>query len=177
MILIFGIHLAFAELLNFYGKIEQIVEIQSPTFYASVTNLGGSYYSLHIGHLSDGAKGKLTFGDGDTLYFVSRSLNIKSWNPLLWEVFINIGTNRVDNKINVALEIIHEDFSSKFHICSQQITLDSTSNKTYKIECPGGEIGNLSTDDMLQLKIWGVGPTSQYTLYVDQSTRIQILYM
>jgi len=168
--------LTFGEILNFYGKISGTATIEAPTFYGSVTNLGGSYYSLYINRLPDEAKGTLALHDGNARFFVSQALNVTSWPPAIWKIFLNIATNEIGNKVDVVLEFIKSDYSSKFQICSQQLFLDSTSNKTYEVDCQSDSISNLSPDDMLQLKIQGIGPTSKYTLYADGSTRIEISY-
>jgi len=168
------ISLAFATTLGFYGKINSITTIQPPKFYASTTKPDGSvYYSLYINNLPDEAKGTLTWYDRNSIFFVSLPINVTSWPPANWTIFLNIATNKVGSGIEIILEVIDKNL-----ICSQQITLNSNSNETYEINCASDGISNMSPDDMLYFEVRGLAmeTTTEYTIYADGTTRIEISY-
>jgi hypothetical protein len=174
------ISIAYAGVLNYYGKIVGNVNVQGPIFYASTDNIDGSYYRLYVNNLPEGKKGNISFDDSTTLYFVTKPLGVTGWYAANWTIKVNIGTNNtVNNKVLVFLDFVEGvdgNYSSKASICTrQEITLDSTTNKTYEIVCPSSEITGLSPSDMLQLTIYGTGPTSEYTLYVDGTTRVEVI--
>jgi hypothetical protein len=165
---------AYAGVLSYYGKIVGTANVQPPVFYASTDNIGGSYYRLYVNNLPEEKKGTISFNDGTTLYFVTEPLGVTRWYAANWTIKVNIGTNTVNNKVAVSLGFVDSSYSSKANICASQITLDLTNNKTYTIICASSEITNLSPSDMLQLTINGIGPTSEYTLYVDGTTRVEV---
>jgi hypothetical protein len=162
--------IAYAGVLNYYGKIVGIANVKGPTFYASSNSIGGAYYRFLINTLP--TSGELTLTDGNVIIFASDSLNVNSWYPAYWSISINVSTNAVNNTLTIQLWILDQNYGWKRELCSNVVTLDSINYKTYSVTC---RLDSLSLDptDRLGLRIGGGGVNSSYTIKVD-GTKVEV---
>jgi hypothetical protein len=160
-----------AGLLDYYGLIKGTADVEGPTFYASSSSIGGIYYQLLIN--TPPSDGELDLTDGNVIIFASDSLNVDNWYSADWKTTVNVGTNKVGNKLTIQLWVLDQNYGGKTELCSQTITLDSVGNKTYQITCSLGSL-TLDPTDRLGLRIGGWGVDSTYMIKVEGTTRSEV---
>jgi hypothetical protein len=167
------VSLAYAGVLNYYGKIVGNVNVQPPTFYASYENVAENWYRLLINQ-KPSQTGTIHFTDGNNVMFWSRSLNINSFYPATYTFYIKASATN-PTTLNVRLYIADQDGNQKQEICFSSIS-NVGNEGIYTTSC-SGNVSTLTSTDTFVWEIKGTGgPAVTNYIYIDLdgSTRIEV---
>jgi hypothetical protein len=166
------VSIAYAGVLNYYGKIEGTASVQPPTFYADSTPLptGGVYYKIKINEVGSGT---VSLQDGNRVLFVTDSLGITSWYPAKWIVKIKVYSPSTDGGLStIRIKKVSQNLLAENTICEWNTISLTQGDNSIQEECTPGQIPFTSTD-RFGLEIVGGGGLT-YTIYTDGSTRIEV---
>jgi hypothetical protein len=163
------ISIAYAGVLNYYGKIIGTANVQGPIFYADSTSLNGIYYKMKI---NEAGSGTVSLQDGSRVLFVTDSLGITSWYPAKWVVKIKVNSPSTGGLSAIRIKKVSQDFLTETTICEWSgISLTQGDNSIQK-DCTPSQIPFTLTD-RFGLEIVGAG-TLTYTIYTDGSTKVEV---
>ncbi len=166
------VSLAYAGVLNYYGKIVGNVNVQGPIFYADLTANGETIGNLLL-NTKPTSTYTSTFKDSQSIIFWSERLNGVSFNYIpKCEFSVKISSNQ---GANLQLICKYYDTTNAEHtIC--YTTISTTTNSEVKTaSCIGGS--PLSNVDYFVYKVEGVAkPDVSFTLETNQNgdTRLQV---
>jgi hypothetical protein len=157
------VSLAYAGVLNYYGKIVGNVNVQGPIFYAS-TNCSDSVCKLYINSLPSEYSGELTKG---YVYFKSEPLGVDNWYKARWKIFLKLKGTTDNQKVDYDLRLRNSEYKT---ICSSFITISTSVSET-SISCNSDKIEGLTSQYYLELKLTS---ENNFVIYADGSTRIEV---
>jgi hypothetical protein len=171
-LIIFGIvfllviSIAYAGVLNYYGKIEGIANVQPPLFITDYSNISSGWKRLNINTFPE-AIGEVSFTDTNAFVFHTDALGITSFYPAHWKFHVTAKVNSPPQTLYLELwEVDPNGGSIKSKKCEANVTLDSTDYKTYTATCTLGEI-SLNPSYGLGYRLMGAGgPSVIYTIEV-----------
>jgi hypothetical protein len=166
------VSIAYAGVLEYYGKIVGNVNVQPPTFYADSSPLqtGGVYYKMKINEVGSGT---VSLQDGNRVLFVTDSLGITSWYPAKWIVKIKVYSPSTDGGLStIRIKKVRQNLLAEDTICEWEAIPLTQGNNSIQENCTTGQISFTSTD-RFGLEIVGGGGLT-YTIYTDGLTRVEV---
>jgi hypothetical protein len=160
--------IAYAGVLNYYGKIEGTVSVQPPVFIADYSDMPSGWKRLNINTFPE-AIGEVSFTDTNAFVFHTDALGITSFYPAHWRFHVTAKVNSPPQTLYLELwEVDPNDGSIKSKKCEANVTLDSAEYKTYTATCTSGEI-SLNPSYGLGYRLMGAGgPSVTYTIKVGE---------
>jgi hypothetical protein len=168
------VSIAYAGVLNYYGKIVATASVQPPIFYADFTNMSTGWKRLNINTLPS-LTGEVSISDGNSFVFHTNALGITSFYNADWTFFVKAKVNSPPKNLIVELWRANpSDGSLISKLCEKTIPINSTEYNVYSEACtPGSFI--LNPPDGLAYVIRGTAsPSVTYTINVDGITRVEV---
>jgi hypothetical protein len=168
------ISIAYAGVLNYYGKIVGTVSVQPPIFYADFTDMPTGWKRLNINTLPS-LTGELSISGGSSFAFHTNALGINSFYNANWTFFVKAKVNSPPRNLIVELwRIDPSDGNLISKLCEKTINITSNEYNVYSETCPPGSF-ILDPSDGLAYVIRGIAPPSvTYTINVDGTTRVEV---
>lgn len=167
------VSIAYAGVLNYYGKIVGTASVQPPIFYADLTGMPTGWKRLNINTLPS-LTGEVPISDGNSFVFHTNALGITSFYNADWTFFVKAKVNSPPKNLIVELwRIDPSDGSLSIKLCEKTITITSTEYNVYSETCTGSF--TLDASEGLAYVIRGTAPPSvTYTINVDGITRVEV---
>jgi hypothetical protein len=163
------ISIAYAGVLNYYGKIVGTANVQPPVFIADYSDMSSGWKRLNINAFPE-TIGEVSFTDSYAFVFHTGALGITSFYPANWTFYVKAKVDSLPAKtLYLELwEVNPNDGSLIDRKCEVPVTLDSTDYKTYTATCTLGEI-SLDPSHGLGYRLMGAGgPSVNYTIKVGE---------
>ena len=176
MILLIGI--VSAGLIEYYGQINQMVEVEGLVFYASDGHLSGTNqkWNLSIGdyvYKSDSSK----FSDGRTKWFISKPLEIDSFYNANYNIFLDLESDNERGFVTAELWFVEENhpYSGEMLICSANATSSIYTREVYELSCVGDSLV-VNSGDRFALKLIANNSDEDigYNIYIQGKTKIEV---
>jgi hypothetical protein len=168
------VSIAYAGVLNYYGKIVGTASVQPPIFYADFTDMPTGWKRLNINTLPS-LTGEVPISGVNSFVFHTNALGITSFYNASWTFFVKAKVNSPPKNLIVELwRIDPSDGSLISRLCDKTIPITSTEYNVYSETCtPGSFI--LDPSDGLAYVIRGTAPPLvTYTINVDGITRVEV---
>jgi hypothetical protein len=168
------VSIAYAAVLNYYGKVVGTANVQPPIFYADFTNMPTGWKRLNI-NTPPSLTGEVSISDGNSFAFHTNALGITSFYAANWNFFVKAKVDSPPKNLIVELWRINpSDGTLISKLCEKTISITSTEYSIYSETCAPGSF-TLSSSDGLAYVIRGTAPPAvTYTINVDGNTRIEV---
>jgi hypothetical protein len=167
------ISIAYAGVLNYYGKIIGTANVLPPTFYATSNSISSNLYTLQINQ-KPGSEGTITVTDGNSVYFMTEPLGINSFYKGKWHFYIK-GKSNSGGSTKLSLEFYVPDGANywvqKTKICEPIILSIETDAKVYDIVNENCYQVSLSPSDRF---IWKITGPVDISITTNGDTRIEV---
>jgi hypothetical protein len=173
VIVIFGLTLfllvvsiAYAGVLNYYGKIFGSVNIQPPVFIADFSDMSSGWKRLNINTYPEEV-GEISISDGGSFVFHTEALGITSFYPTHWKFHVKAKVNDPPKTLYLELwEVNPVNGEILNKICETSVSIISTDYMDYIAVCTTNDI-SLSQSNALGYRLMGTGgPSVSYTIQV-----------
>jgi hypothetical protein len=162
------VSIAYAGVLEYYGKIEGTANVQPPAFIADYSDMSSGWKRLNINAFPE-TIGEVSFTDSNAFVFHTGALGITSFYSAHWRFYVKAKVNSPPKTLYLELwEVDPSDGTLINEKCKANVTLDSTEYKTYTATCTSGEI-SLNPSYGLGYRLMGAGgPSVNYTIKVGE---------
>lgn len=170
VVLVIGI--ASAGLLEYYGGVEQMVNVEGLVFYIDGANLGGNNYNLTMNQIPDNEE-KINITNGDKIVFMTEVLDIERLDLAEFDIYIRVRENNETSYLS--LEVLKITPSEEINICGPETLITSSDNFNERlISCVSTEEINFDTEDKIGISISGMAEIRVGYPYTSGYSRMEV---
>jgi len=174
-ILIILIGIVSAGLVEYYGRVVQSVEVESPVFYASdghpPPGTGYIRWNLTINNYIE--KSEPTSFTSTEKWFISESLGISSFYEAQYNIDLDVKADKED-QINSEIWFVDESYDKKIFVCGINTNSLVLSREVHSISCQGESITGIDPSYRLALILEGQNKSVKHYVYMQGKTKIEV---